>query len=251
MTRVLRIGQALAVPLALLGLWELAAQAGWVNPVFVPAPSRIAEAGYDMLQDGGLLEATGETTVRALLGLLLAIVVAVPVGMLIGASRIADEVTRPSLEFFRAMPTVTVIPALMILVGIGHTLALVAIMFAAVWPILLGAVHGVRGIERTLVDVARVHRLGPVAATLKVRLPAALPGIVTGVRISLAIALVVALVAEMMTGNGGLGSLVIEARSRYRSADVFGIVVVMGVVGLLLNSGMVWLEKRAGLARIG
>jgi ABC-type nitrate/sulfonate/bicarbonate transport system permease component len=250
MRLLLRIVQVLALPVLFIGLWEVASTAGWVNPVFIPAPSRVAEAGYDMLLDGALLEATVQTTVRALLGLLLAVAVAVPLGLLIGASRVVDEATRPSREFFRALPTVAVIPALMIVVGVGDALTLVAVLFAAVWPILLGAVHGVQSVERTLVDVARVHRLGPVAAGVKVRLPAALPSIVTGVRISLAIALVVALVAEMMAGNGGLGSLVIEARSRFRSADVFAVVVVMGVVGLLLNAAMVGVEKRTLLARV-
>lgn len=250
MRLLLRVAQALALPVLFVVLWEVASTSGWVNPVFVPPPSRVAEAGYDLLLDGALVEATVQTTVRALLGLLLAIAVAVPLGLLIGASRVVDDATRPSREFFRALPTVAVIPALMIVVGVDDALSLVAVLFAAVWPILLGAVHGVQAVERTLVDVARVHRLGPVAAAVKVRLPAAMPSIVTGIRISLAIALVVALVAEMMAGNGGLGSLVIEARSRFRSADVFGVVVVMGAVGLLLNAGMVALEKRTRLARV-
>lgn len=233
----------LVVPVGLIALWQLASTAGWVNPVFIPPPGEVARTGLEMLTGDELIPATASTTARALLGLAIAIVIAVPAGLVFASSRLADELSQPPREFFRALPTVTVVPALMVIVGPGESLSVLAVMFGSVWPILLGTMLGVRETDPVLLDVARVHRLSTRRAVFKIRLPAALPQIMTGVRISLAIALVVALVVEMMSGNGGLGSLVVEARSRFRNAEVFAIVAVIGIVGLALNAVMVRAER--------
>lgn len=235
----------MVVPAALLGLWQAASMAGWVNPVYLPPPSEVARAGQGMLLDGELLAATAATVGLALAGLAISVALAVPCGALFAASRLADGLTYPAREFLRALPTVAVVPALMVILGPGRILEVVAVVFGAVWPVLLGTMLGLRQTDRILLDVARVHRLPPVRTMTMVRLPAALPQIMTGVRVSLAIALVIALVVEMMSGHGGLGSLVVEARSRFRSAEVFAIVAVMAVAGLVLNALMVRLERRA------
>ncbi|WP_166352444.1 ABC transporter permease [Phytoactinopolyspora limicola] len=234
----------LVLPAALIGLWQVASTSGWVNPVFVPPPDRVARTGYEMLTGGDLIPAAAATTGRALLGLAIAIVIAVPAGLVFASSRLADGLTYPAREFFRALPTVTIVPALMVIVGPGESLSVLAVVFGAVWPILLGTILGVRETDRVLLDVARVHRLSARRAVVKIRLPAALPQIMTGIRISLAIALVIALVVEMMSGHGGLGSMVVEARSRFRNTEVFAIVAVIGVVGLVLNALMVRIERR-------
>lgn len=246
-----RVVRFAALPLGLLGAWQLASVLGWLSPIFLPPPTRVLRALVALAAEGSLLEATLQTTGRALLGLGLAVVAGVLLGVVVAASPLVDDLTRPGREFLRALPTVTVVPALMVVLGVGSGLSITVVAFGAVWPILLGTVHGIRGIDPTLVDVGRVHRLGPVATTLRIRLPAALAEIVTGIRVSLAIALVIALVAEMMTGSGGLGALVIEARSRFRSADVFAIVAVMGVVGFALNAVMIRLEARSRPADVG
>lgn len=234
-----------AVPVALLACWQLASGMRWFNPVFLPPPTRVLRSLVALLADGSLVEATLLTTGRALLGLAVAVATAVPLGILVASSPVFDDLTRPGREFLRALPTVTIVPALMVVLGVGTGLSITVVAFGALWPILLGTVHGVREIDPTLVDVGRVHRLGPLATAVRIRLPAALAEIVTGIRVSLAIALVIALVAEMMTGSGGLGALVIEARSRFRSADVFAIVAAIGVVGFVLNALMMRIETRS------
>jgi sulfonate transport system permease protein len=233
----------LVVPIVLIALWQLASTAGWVNAIFIPPPDEVARTGLDMLLGDDLIPATAATAARALLGLVIAFAIAVPAGLVFASSRLADELSQPPREFFRALPTVTVVPALMVIVGPGESLSVLAVVFGAVWPILLGTMLGVRETDPVLLDVARVHRLSAGRAVFKIRLPAALPHIMTGVRISLAIALVIALVVEMMSGNGGLGTLVVEARSRFRNAEVFAIVAVIGIVGLLLNAVMVRVES--------
>ncbi|WP_165367784.1 ABC transporter permease [Phytoactinopolyspora endophytica] len=250
MKHATHVAQRLALPVALVGLWQLAVNAGWVNTVFVPPPADVLEAGYDGFTENGLLQATASTTGRALLGLAIAAAVAIPAGLLFAISELVDSLTSPVREFFRSLPTVTVIPALMVVVGPGDSLTLLAVAFGAVWPVLLGTMLGVRQTDQTLLDVAKVHRLSAWDSVFRVRLPAALPQIMTGLRISLAIALVIALVVEMMSGHGGLGSLVVEARSRFRNADVFAIVAVIGVVGLALNALMVRVERRSQRARV-
>ena len=237
-----RIVRFAALPVVLLACWQLASGLGLLSPIFLPPPTRVLRALGALLADGSLLDATLLTTGRALLGLGVATVAGGVVGILVATSPLIDDLTRPGREFLRALPTVTVVPALMVVLGVGSGLSISVVALGAIWPILLATVHGLRGIDPTLVDVGRVHRLGSLATTTRIRLPAALAEIVTGIRISLAIALVIALVAEMVTGSGGLGALVIEARSRFRSADVFAIVAVIGAVGFALNAVMIRLE---------
>jgi ABC-type nitrate/sulfonate/bicarbonate transport system permease component len=117
-------------------------------------------------------------------------------------------------------------------------------VFAAVWPILINTIYGVRGGDRMLHDVARTSGAGRVGRLFRVTLPAALPSIATGIRVSAAIALVVCVTAEFRTGAGGLGDYMDDQRQTNQIPELYAAVVLVAVIGFAVNVGLRAVQRR-------
>jgi ABC-type nitrate/sulfonate/bicarbonate transport system permease component len=239
-----RASRIFAVPVALVALWHLVATAELVNPVFLPTPAKVLEALRRLWDNGDLPDAAKLTIVRSLTGWILAAVLGVALAVLVTRSRALVDALSPPLDFFRSVPAAAVVPPATLLLGYGRSMELVVIVFAAVWPVLLNAIQGIQATEPQLREVARSIRMSRWRSIWSIELPSGVPAILLGARTSLAIAVIVAVVAEMIASTGGLGDELIQASRRFRSADVYAFVIVLGAIGATANGVLLAIERR-------
>jgi len=236
------IGSA-AVALALIGLWQLGADAGLISPVFFPGPDRSFGTLWEQLHEPEFWHAFGETLRRMALGFVSAALIGIAAGALIGLSRNLRDYVEPTLELIRPLPASAVIPVFVLLIGLNERMIIAVIAFASLWPVLLGTVHGFKTVEPRLLEVSRLLHLSSLALIFKIALPSAMPDIFAGLRLALTVSLILAVVTEMLSGVPGLGHNIIMAARSFRSADLYAGIIVLGAIGYLSNIALERLER--------
>jgi ABC-type nitrate/sulfonate/bicarbonate transport system permease component len=144
----------------------------------------------------------------------------------------------------RPLPASAVVPVAILFLGFSNAMTIAVIAFGAVWPVLLGSLHGFASIEPQLADVAAALRLQRLQAFLKIAVPNALPDILAGARVGLAISLILAVVTEIQASQPGLGQNILLAQRSFRSPELYAGVVTLGIMGLTINYAIVMLERR-------
>ncbi len=233
---------SLALLAALLAAWWAVSHAGWVSPAFLPTPEDTAASLADGLR-GDLLRAALGTVVRLLQGWLLASLAGAALGAAIASSAALRPWLQPTLEFLRPLPTSAVMPLAIALYGLSPGMVLFVIAFGALWPVLLGTVHGITAIDPRLVDVARCLRLSRAAFLWKMGLPHAAPDILTGLRLSLTVSLIVCTLGEMLASQDGLGLAILLAARTFRASELFACLVLLSLIGLAGHALLVLVER--------
>ena len=229
----------------LLALWALAAAAQWISPVFLPGPLAAMQSLAQGLVQGDWAWLTLATVERMAWGWLLACAIGVLLGALIGISPLLRAWLQPMLELLRPLPASALVPVAMALFGLTPAMVIAVIGFGSLWPVLLATAHGFASIEPRLLEVSRVLRLSRMAFILKIGLPHALPDALAGMRLALTVALILAIVGEMLASQPGLGQAILLAARSFRSADLFGGVMLLGLIGFASNALVSTLERRA------
>ncbi len=235
---------SLAVTLALVGLWWAASHGGWISRVFLPTPEATWTSLREGLDGGELAQFTRATTARMVEGWLLASLLGVALGALIGVSHRARAYLQPTLEFVRPLPASALLPLAISIFGLSPNMVLSVVAFGAMWPVLLGTIHGFAAVEPRLVEVSRCLQLSRSAFVRKVGLPNALPDILAGMRLSLTVALIVAVVGEMIASQPGLGQAILLAARAFRASELFAGIVLLGLIGLASNALLALAERR-------
>jgi len=241
---VKRAVPAVLFALALIGLWQLAAEMKLINPIFFPSPGRTFGELYDQVVSGRLWQPLGATALRMLYGWALACVLGVVLGAAIGSSRAAREYLEPLLEFLRPLPASAIIPVAILFLGLSHAMSTAVIAFGSLWPVMLATVHGFESTEPQLVELCHTLEMPRGEVLRKVALPGALPDILSGVRVALAIALILAVVTEMQASLPGLGQNILLAQRSFRSPELYAGIVVLGLIGFAVNHGLLLAERR-------
>lgn len=211
------------------------------SPYF-PPPSEWW-SGIVILTEKGLLFPAFRATLRTFVyGLAVAALLGGTIGIMVGISRPISRALGPLLEFCRAIPPPVVVPVAVLLLGYEESLKLLVVTWAAVWPILLNTASAARLVDPLLLDVARTFRLKPAKTVHKVIVPALVPPFLLGVRIAIPLAIIVTLLVEMLTLLPGIGSLIVTAQREYQSAQVYGLLVLVGLLGFVLNNAFVVVE---------
>ena len=211
----------------------------------VARPSETLGALQQGLSSGELSREIVTTIGRFAQGFAAAIVLGVGFGVIIGSSRTLVAATSGVLEFLRPIPAIVLIPVAMLYLGLGTPMIRFVVAYAAVWPILINTLYGVRGTDRMLHDVARTSGLGPSEQLLRVTLPAAAPSIATGVRVSAPIALLVCVTAEFLTLSGGVGSYMRQRQDAFELPKMFAAIVLTAVLGYVINLVLGAAQRRA------
>jgi NitT/TauT family transport system permease protein len=210
------------------------------------APSATLRALAEGISSGKLSGEVGTTLEGYVEGLVIAIAVGVLLGAAIGSSRTLLNASSLVIEFLRPIPAVALIPLAMLNFGLGVPMRRFVIAYAAVWPILINTLYGVRGGDRLLHDVARTSGLTRLGRLVRVTLPAALPSIATGIRVSASIALLVAVTAEYLTpGTGGIGSYMQRQELGFHLPEMYAAVVLTGLLGYTINLLLRAIQRRA------
>jgi ABC-type nitrate/sulfonate/bicarbonate transport system permease component len=217
----------------LLGVWQLIGLAH--QSVFFPPPSQWISQTATLASGGGLWTAVRQTLVTFVLSLIIATVIGTALGLLIGRSPLLERLLSPMLEFFRFLPGVTLVPLAVLFIGYTQSMELYVVVFGAIWPVLLQVRLAAREIDPILLDVRRAMHLSRFDAFRKIMLPAVAPGIMLGVVITAPLTLVLALVVEISTQVSGIGKLLETAQQSFLAAEVFGLIVIVGVIALVIN----------------
>ncbi|MQA13253.1 MAG: ABC transporter permease subunit [Pseudonocardiaceae bacterium] len=234
----------LAGVLVTLSALELASRTGALPRQWFPPVTEMYAELAGLVVGLPLWVEVGRTLGGWAAGLLLATVLAVPAGMLLGASALAFRLVRVVIEFLRPVPSVALIPLAVLVLGTGLETKVFLVAFATFWPLLFQTIYGVQDVDPVATDTARSYGLGALARFGEVTLPSAAPYIATGLRIASAIALVLAVTAELVIGAPGLGQAIIVAQSGGAITLMYALIIATGLLGWALNAVFSAAERR-------
>ena len=217
-----------------------------VPPVYLPRASTVVRRMVELLQDPKFLSHVLSTLYAWTIGLGLATLISVPIGILIGTSELAYKMSSPVIEFMRPIPSVALIPLGILLWGQGFSMKVILVAYAATWPILFNTVYGVHDVDPITVQTARCFGLKQSAILRRVSLPSAAPFIFTGIRISASIALIVVIGAELLaSADSGIGSYILFVSSNGGQMDsVLAGAAIAGIIGAIINSALGLIDRR-------
>jgi ABC-type nitrate/sulfonate/bicarbonate transport system permease component len=216
----------------LLLLWQLL-QSG--DSPYFPPPSQWWSGLVQLGKAGRLYPALMATATSLLLGMAIAIVVGAVLGLLIGIFARFARAIGPLLEFLRAIPPPAIVPVAILFMGYDENMKLTVVVLAAIWPILLNTASAAERVHPLLLDVASTFRLSAFDRVWRIILPSVVPAILLGIRVALPLAIVVTLLVEILTSIEGVGALMIAAQRNFQSPQVYGLLVVIGLFGFLVN----------------
>ncbi|RZU50786.1 NitT/TauT family transport system permease protein [Krasilnikovia cinnamomea] len=228
----------------LAAVWEIFPRLGLVDATFLPPLSEVLAAWWQLVLSGELIDHTRASLSRSLAGFGLAIVVAIPLGLLIGWYKPVANLLNPVLELFRNTAALALLPVFVLILGLGETSKVAIIFYACSWPILLNTVSGVRTVDPLLIKSARSLGLGPLRLFQKVILPAAVPTIFTGIRLAGAYSILILIAAEMVGAKAGLGYLINYAQYNFAVPDMYAGIITISAIGLVVNQVLVLTERR-------
>ncbi|MCG8296418.1 MULTISPECIES: ABC transporter permease [Pseudomonas] len=231
-------------PLALLALWAGVAAAGLFPANLLVPPREVWRSFADLLATGELQEHLLGSLSRLGLGFAGGALAGLAFGTAMALSRTVEAYCSPLFHTVRQVPSIALIPMLVLLLGIDETFKVVIVAKTAFFPVALATVEGIRAIPRTHFEVAAVYRLPWPTLVGRIALPAAVPAIVTGIRVALTRAWVVLVACELLAADSGLGQMIEMGRQMLRIDVVMVGVVLTGVIGFALDFSLRRLERR-------
>jgi NitT/TauT family transport system permease protein len=233
-----------AVFLLLLALWWLATATGWVRPLFLPAPGAVGRRLLELAGNGQLWEDCRVSIYRILAGFLIASVLAVPVGVLIGCYRFWEAAIEPLVDFIRYMPVVAFVPLTILWTGTGDTQKFLIIWIGTFFQQVLLIMDNVKRVPWDFIDIGRTLELPERQILTRIVVPSALPGIWDSLRISLGWAWTWLVLAELVAATSGLGYRITVAQRFFQTDTIIGYILVLGCLGLVTDQGMKAIGRR-------
>lgn len=225
----LRYGRAVLpwiAPLALVALWQVFADVGWIRPNLLPAPLGVLRAAANSLLHRGLLTHLAVSSARAGVGLLIGSAIGLVLGLLTGLSRPLQLVLDGPLQMMRAVPALALVPLVILWFGLGETAKVFIVVITVVFPVYLNTFHGVRSVDPQLIEMARVYDIRGFALYKEIILPGALPSVLVGLRFALGMSWLVMIVAETLGASSGLGYVAATARE-FMQMDVLVLTIIL------------------------
>ena len=236
----------LAAIIAFLLVWEIAPILGLINSILIPPPSKITVKLVELLLSGELLTSISTSMERVFMGFGLAVIVALPLGFLLGGwFKSFENVMDPLFQVLGQANPFTLFPVFIALLGIGELSKVAIIFWVCQWPILFNTVSGIRNVDPLLIKVARSTELSKSSMFLKVLVPAALPSIFTGIRMSAVFSLFMLIGAEMIGSQSGLGFMIIQSQATFQMTKMYAGIITVAMLGILINYIMISLERKA------
>ena len=234
---------ALVLGAAVLAVWAAATGTSAVGSSVLPTPTALGAALIDLAGSSVLWISIGATVRSWLVALLIAAVLAAVLGVLIGSSRTTHRLLSGVIEFFRPIPSVAILPLILLLYGPTEITKIILTVYTAFWPMLVQTIYGVLGTDPVLKDVAATLDVGPVATRWRITLPSALPSIAVGFRIAASVSLILCVTLEIIVGMDGLGQQIFLAQNAGAPDRMFAFIVVAGLLGWAVNAVVQRLER--------
>jgi ABC-type nitrate/sulfonate/bicarbonate transport system permease component len=227
-------------------LWQVGADAGAIDKLFFSSPTAIAVAGWEEVQNPRFWEDVKVSGWELFVGSALAIVVAIPLGLVIGWYRRLNYAADPWLNFANALPRAALIPIIVLTAGLGVEMKIVVVFLGGVFTIMVATVEGVRTVERQLLDVARSFRASQRRIFTSLVIPGTLPFIVSGMRIAIGRVLAGVIIAEFYAQNQGVGVMIYKASNQFLQGGsdrmMFGI-LLFTLLGIVLYEAVGYAER--------
>jgi ABC-type nitrate/sulfonate/bicarbonate transport system permease component len=223
--------------------WEVYARG--VSTALLATPSAIGAATIELFfGDGEFWTAFGQSIAMLGYGLGLSVVVGVPIGIVMGRSRVAEFLLDPYVNFFYVIPIVAFVPLLVLWFGFSSLVTILLVFLAGVFPMIVNSISGVKGVDKQLLDGGVSFCATEFQLLRTIVLPAALPFLLSGLRISFAAAWAGVIVAELLAQVQGLGGMIMAASMRFQTAHMFVPIVAIMAVGVGSQAAIVWLGRK-------
>lgn len=237
-----RIGFPLATGLILMGFWWLAV--AWTGTTIFPSPPDVLRGMASLVEKRILGAYIADSLFRVFTGYVIAVVLGIPLGMLLGWYAQAGRAVNPLIQMLRPISPLAWMPLAVIWFGVTDVAPIFLIFLASLFPVVVTTMNGVRNVSPVYLQAGRNFGLSTPQIIRRVVFPAVLPRIFVGLRIAFGVAWIVLVAAEMIAVDSGLGYLIIDARNAGKRYDlVVGGMLVIGLIGLALDGGFRAIQK--------
>lgn len=236
---------ALGLPLGILLLWSLASYAEMIDPLFLPSPWAVIESLVAGFLSGQFTSDLLATVLRSLAGFVLAAVIGIPLGLLIGRVQVLAHATQPTIDFFRSIPATALFPLFLFLFGIGDAAKVAIVVYACSLIVLVNTAYGARQVKASRILSAKVMGANHWDVFWKIIIPESAVGIFAGLRVALSLSFVLIIVTEMFIGTTvGLGYQIMNSQMVYRIPEMYADIILAGVIGYLANWSLLAVESK-------
>ncbi len=232
------------LPLLLVAIWEAASRAGAIPERLLPAPSQVASAFWENVENGSLLVNVEISTQRALEGLAIGGAIGFLLGVLNGVWRPAELLLDSSLQMLRNVPHLAMIPLVIIWFGIDEAAKVFLVATGVMFPIYLNTYHGIRSVDKGLIEMAKVYGLSRLALFWRVIMPGALSSVMVGFRYALGIMWLTLIVAETISASSGIGYMTMNAREFLQTDVVLLGIIIYALLGKVADVITRAMERR-------
>ncbi|MCW2254337.1 sulfonate transport system permease protein [Providencia alcalifaciens] len=219
------------LPIMLLIIWQLSVSSGWLSNRILPEPLQVISAGWGLIKSGELWTNMAISTLHASVGFIIGGSIGLILGLITGLSRLGETLLDSSIQMIRNVPHLALIPLVILWFGIDERAKIFLVALGTFFPIYLNTLHGIKHLDRGLIEMARSYGLHGYSLFHHVIFPAALPSILVGVRFSLGLMWLTLIVAETISANAGIGYLAMNAREFLRTDIVVFTIIVYALLG--------------------
>ncbi len=242
---VLALATQITIVVLVCVIWQFAVDRQWINPFFFGSPEEIGAAIRDWVLDGSLFTNAYATLSEALAGFLIAIAVAVPVGIAIARSPFWNKVAEPFIDMANSTPRFALAPLFVLFFGLGQVTKVILVFSVVFFVMLINTLAGVAAIDKNYIRFAQLVGTSRRHLFAKVIVPAMARWLIAGMRLSVPYAIAGAVVGEMISSNKGLGFLVVKYAGLLETSKVLAAVVVLAIAGWAINRAFSWLVGRS------
>jgi NitT/TauT family transport system permease protein len=225
-------------------LWSILTYGRIVDPLFLPSPGRVFQAGVDLFSELGFTTDILNSVCRVMMGFIIAAVLGVPVGLIMGTFKVAEALTEPVVGFVRYMPASAFIPLFILWLGIGDIEKVAIIFVGSFFQLVLMVAVVAKNVHQEMLETAYTLGVKRFQVIRKVLLPASLPGIVDTLRIIVGWAWTYIIVAELVASASGIGYMIISSQRMLRTGNIIFGILTIGMLGLLTDFFFKWLYNR-------
>lgn len=248
-TRATNVALAWLLPVALLGLWYLGTERGWLSEQVLPPPAFVYQTLGDLVSSGDLWLNASASLQRVLVGFLMGSALGITLGLAMGLSKTVEDYLLPTFNALVQIPVLGWMPFALLLFGIGEPLKYVLIAHAALVPVTLCTLQAFHEVPKRLLEVGRAYGFSQRQIVTDIVLPSAVAPIFTGLRLGFTKAWLSLVVVELLASSEGLGYLIAYGRQLFQLDLVMAAVVVVGTIGLLIDRGFEFVERRLNRGR--
>jgi NitT/TauT family transport system permease protein len=227
-----------------LVIWSILTYGGFVDPLFLPSPGKVFQAGVDLFVDLGFTTDILNSVYRVMLGFIVAAIIGVPLGMFMGTFKVAEAITEPMVGFIRYMPASAFIPLFILWLGIGDIEKIAIIFVGSFFQLVLMVAVVAKNIHKDMLETAYTLGAKRFQVIRKVLLPASMPGILDTLRIIVGWAWTYIIVAELVASASGIGYMILSSQRMLRTGNIIFGILTIGILGLITDYFFKWLYNR-------